>query len=245
MVCLNKKSYQGDLLFFMTKILNNEPFALARFNDGEWFILSKAAYYCYDFQYEPEDPEEEAWAVEFSYTLQESLQWQHDGYYVGIICPHCFGEEAHRKMKEMSGQEMKQLTWGSLLYNANYIPFLESILPYLQHNQNTYMLGNEKGDPSSLPFPLQEYFPLPRNVWKVPPSKSLEGIKKKIEREKIEGALFLICAGPSAAIFVKELCAFCPVNTYIDVGSTFDLWLFKDASRNYLRGVHFTPCQWA
>ena len=53
-------------------------------------------------------------------------------------------------------------------------------------------------------FSMREYFTLPRNVWKVPPSKSLEAIKKKIESEKIEGGTVFNLRRPFSSYFCER-----------------------------------------
>ena len=238
------KDYRTDLQFFIDKLLKKQPFSFARFNDGELYIILKEAYYCYDFQFDPDFTGDKLLIDSISKKLKEALSWQHENYFVGIICPHCFGTHVHEQMKKMSKQPLDHLTWGSLFYNANYIPFLKNMIPFFAQTKSLYFLGSEKGDFSSLPFKVKKYYPLPRNLWKKSHDEILEVVKEDIIKESIEEAIFLICAGPSAAILVKELCAFSPSNTYLDMGSVFDLWLFKDASRNYLRGVRFTPCKW-
>ena len=239
------KDYHQDLLFFIEKLSSRSPFSLARFNDGEMHVLLNAFYYCNDFQFDPSIQEEEELCAVFSLRLREALKWKHPSYYVGIMCPHCFHPWGHVRMKLMSQQTEEQLTWASVFSNTNFFDFIDLFLPELSHRKDIYLIAHEKAQTHTLPFKLQDFFPVTSNVWKLDPLEIVRPIKEKIRNERIKNALFLFCSGPSTAIYVQELCAFDAENSYIDLGSSLDLWLFKTASRQYQYASPKDSCQWS
>ena len=239
------KNYHEDFTFFVKKLETNTPFSLARFNDGEVSILLNATYYCYDFQFDPDHKDDCNDTEQFRVELKEALQWQHPSYYVGIICPHCFGVPIFEKLKTLSNQKTSQLTWATLFVNNNYLAFLGKVLPLLQNKKNIYILCNNKSKLERLPFKVKKRFNVPRNAWKLNTEEALKEVKEYLLKEEKERMIFLIAAGPSAAIYVKELCALNPLHTYIDIGSVLDPILFpKRHSRIYQMGGVFTPCEW-
>ena len=106
---------------------------------------------------------------------------------------------------------------------------MSKAIPIFRDRKDIYLICNDKSDVDALPFNIKHSFTLPRNAWKTPPETLLKKIKKMISKDKLKGVLFLVCAGPSAALYIKELCAFEPSNTYIDLGSILDTFFFKVA----------------
>ena len=53
-------------------------------------------------------------------------------------------------------------------------------------------------------------------------------IKNKIEEEDIKDSLFLFCAGPLGNVLSHQLWDFNKNNTYLDIGSTLNIWTEKN-----------------
>jgi hypothetical protein len=46
----------------------------------------------------------------------------------------------------------------------------------------------------------------------------------------VRGWLFLFCSGALGTILAHQMYAFCPENTYLDIGSSLDPYLYTGAS---------------
>jgi len=240
----NMKDYLEDLLKFRAKLEEREAFALSRYGDGELRILKGNPIDYGEWKYDPTDATDSI----FRERMLDSLRYRHPGYYVGISCPHCIGKDDFESVKRDSGQDESHLTWSTLFVNSNYPKFIADILP-LFHHYEVVLVCKRHATFRNLPFTVTRDFRVGDNAWKG--DYYLIGeIKQFIEREKVRGKLFLLCAGPFSCILAHQLHSFCPENFYIDIGSTIDPYLFGRAeglTRGYLRGTPETQerCVWA
>lgn len=226
------KTYAGDFARFKKMLKDREPFALSRFGDGELKILMRTAIRLREFDYDPNDPTDQAPRE----RLLSSFHHKGCRYYVGISCPNCVGEEKFAWAKLNSRQDEDHLTWAALFVNSNYSRYLAEIVPLFSRYE-VILVCNRSAVLKDLPFPVLRDFRVERNAWKN--NRNLvERISDYIERKTLKGKLFLFCAGPFSCILAHRLHCQFEANTYLDVGSTLDPFFFgvSAGTRGYLRG---------
>jgi hypothetical protein len=226
------RTYRGDLIELRTWLERRRPFALVRFGDGELRILNGQSNSHPEFEYDPTDPAHNFFRV----RLFEAFRYQSLSYHVGISCPNCVGMERFLWAKRESGQPETQLTWATLLVNSNYQYFIDYIVPVFAQYR-IVMVCHLSAVLNRLPFDVAQDFRVGFNAWQA--DYHLAGqLADQIARENIQGALFLLCAGPFANILAHKLHARAAGNTYLDIGSTLDPFLFgpRGRTRRYLRG---------
>jgi hypothetical protein len=226
------KTYLGDFDRFRNMLNNREPFALSRFGDGELNILMGKVTRYGEFQYDPNDPTD-------TYPRQRLLaSFRHSGrrYYVGISCPNCVGEERFAWAKQHSMQNDDHLTWATLFVNSNYARYMAEIVP-LFTKYDVVVVCHRSAVLQHLPFPVVRDYRVGNNAWKND-SDAAASLCDYIQRERLRAKLFLLCAGPFSCILAHQLYCQSEANTYLDVGSTLDPFLFcpSRGTRRYLRG---------
>lgn len=230
------KSFPGELEKFVQMLRQRRPFALARFADGEGSILESRSgeprgwinrtRESASWRHVPGDPAHEA----FRRRLEDALQYNAPGYYIGIPCRSGFVSKYHHLFDVMWQQARvpeEQLTFSRLFQSYNHAAFMADFLPAATA-RGAYLVCNEKAESDTIEHILHRW-----NVSSVDAaihSLSVIGeIKEYIRAHDIRGGVFLIAVGPAAAIFVRELWEFSRENTYVDIGSALDHILFRNS----------------
>ena len=138
------KDFKEDFFFLLNKIKIQEPFAFARFSDGEQYILDNielkldknlikignqhqpGPYKPIDFKHF--DPKKHAYHRNL--LIESFLHKQHN-YFKGIGCPCCNSHEYKANQLNTLGGDSEDLTWANLWVNGNYPDFIKKILPEL------------------------------------------------------------------------------------------------------------------
>jgi len=238
------KTFRGALIEMRNWLAERRPFALARFGDGELKILKKERNPYPEFKYDPANPGDEV----FRRRLLDTLMYVSPGYYVGVPCPKCVGADRFLWAKATSGQPEAQLTFATLMVNSNYNFFLEEVVPQFSRYR-IVMVCNRSCGLEGLPFPIARDFRVGFDAWRNDHHLATQ-IPDYVAAENVRGALFILCAGPFANILARALHARAPCNTYLDVGSALDPFLFgpRGRTRRYLRGdkrLLNEVCVWA
>jgi hypothetical protein len=233
-----EKTFRGELMKFRGLLLDRTPFALARFGHSEMEIVQGKLMHSgdvsggHEYRYAPADP-----ATELPRRrLIEAFVYRHPRYYVGINCPHCIKEEDFEWMREHSGQPEEQLTFSTLTFYSNYVPYLEQVMPIF-NGYETVLVCHENGLPERLPFRPVKVFRNRYNAWQQD-WHLVDQLKNYISENQVRGGLFLFCAGALGTMLAHQLFLHCPENTYLDTGSAFDPWLFTGMlarNRRYLK----------
>jgi hypothetical protein len=226
------KTYRNALFEVQNRLRDREPFAFSRYGDGELRILMGQVNYYPEFKYVPDDPA----YVFLRDRLLDSFVYKSDSYYVGISCPKCVGKEKFLWAKQKCGQRERQLTWATLFVNSNYNYFKEHVVPIFAEYEVVMVCGRS-ANLDALPFPVARDCRVGHDAWKEDYHLA-HRLAELISREKIRGALFLLCAGPFSNILAHQLHVRSSENTYLDVGSTLDPYFFgaRGLTRRYLRG---------
>jgi len=229
------KQFADELDKLNQRLLSRENFALVRFGDGEMIIIDGKAIdlsekYNGEHQYLPGNPAHE----EQRSRLRDSLTFQHPHYFVGIACPCCVGEDNFFNLKKRSAQAEDQLTWANLFVNSNYAVFRDHTVAALV-TRTVNMVCHEKADTDGLPFAVQHTFTVGGNSWVNDYARLRDELVSHIEKNQVHDEVFLFSAGVLSNILVHELFALHPNNTYIDLGSVFDVDLGLGKTRKYLK----------
>jgi hypothetical protein len=233
---MRERDFNKELLFFLEKIKNNEHFSLSRWGDGELMILEKKFIDLRntkngEFRYDPN-------LIQYSKMwnkLMESYTHSFENYFIGIACACCVGQEKFEYMKKLSRQKEENLTWANIFVNSNYNTFIKLYSKEFE-NHNIIMVVNEKGDTNKLPFKVSKTYTVGTDAW-FENYNLVDIIKKDILNNKINNTIFLFAAGPFANILTYELWDYDQSNTYIDIGSVYDVQLGMKATRGYLMGA--------
>jgi hypothetical protein len=229
---ITSKSFRGDIDIFLGMLERKEPFAIARYGDGELAVIQNKQLDNGEFSFY----RNEKWQAARQ-LLIESFKYQAPNYYVGIGCPCCIGQEDFDYSVEESGQSITNLTWSNIFVNSNFDYFAEKGLPLFDKFDHKVITFNKTGSIAKLPFGVDRVLLVGKNAW-----VDDQPIISRIEdlARTVSGALFLFAAGPFANILVTKAHAANPENTYIDIGSALNKYLFigqQQTSRGYLRGA--------
>ncbi len=229
------KQFAEELVTLNQRLHSLTNFALVRFGDGEMMIIDGVGIdlskkYNGEHQYVPGDDRHEVQRE----RLRESLVHQDPYYFVGIACPCCVGKENFLTLKERSAQAEDQLTWANIFVNANYKNFREQTVAALK-TRTVNMVCHEKANTDGLPFTVQHQFTVGVNSWVDDHSRVKEELITHIRDNKVSNEVFLFSAGVLSNILVHELFKAYPDNTYIDLGSVFDVDMGLGKTRKYLK----------
>lgn len=221
-----ERSFAGDLARMGEWLASGRPFAFSRFGDGEWMIVSNLDLdYTQkgngEFRFCAEDPRDQT----ARRALIASFHYSAPGYFVGIGCPCCWGQDKLLALRRVCRQPEHRLTWANLWGNANYPAVRREILPLFRQYREVYLVCHRQADPGRLPFRVTETFSVGVNAWTEDFTLG-DRLAALAQRRRFPGALFLFCAGPLSNILAWRGFAANPDHTYLDLGSVLDPWLF-------------------
>lgn len=243
------KDFKNHIQLFIEKLSKREPFAFARYSDGELFILqnkelkldngvikvgdsvSPGFYRSQDFKHF--NPLEHR---EFRNKLIEAFTYNKDNYYKGISCKCCVGQESFDEQIRIHGGDTEFLTWANLFVNSNYPIFIEQVLPILQ-TYDTIMVCHKDANLSKMDFVIKD-FRVGYNAM-INDYYLIQEIKDWIDREKITGRLFLFSASTFSNLAIYELYNHNDKNTYLDIGTCLTPFMDMPTERSYLQEYWF------
>lgn len=229
-------SFRNDAKYFKALLNLHIPFSVTRYGDGEMYVfegrLGRNA--VQEFQFDGQE--------HLQQELLESYEHKQDNYFVGVPCKCCVGEANFNKMKELSKKEDGKLTWANIFVNSNFTFFQDSIVPQFKKYKVNMVAP---GSPENLPFDVANFYEVGYNAW-VNNAGVYDDLVEYISSNKVEGELFLFCAGPFAKTLSYKLFKQFPQNTYLDLGSVFLRELGLKANRGYLNGADTLNkvCEW-
>lgn len=216
------KDYRKEIEFFYRKLTNNEKFALGKFADGEWGAIKGTYFFPAngEWQANGNDPAFERARIE----LVESIQYKHSNYYVAI-CP------CYREAIKFSGQPESNITYANIFVNSNYQFYKENYIP-LYKERDIHLVTHKDTNLDNLPFKVEKFYPIDYNAWVVN-----RDLPYQILEQDPKDKLFLFAAGSFANILSHKLWDNNKNNTYLDVGSTLNIWTkVERLQRDYYMG---------
>jgi hypothetical protein len=246
-----QKTFRGELLRVRDLLRNRRPFALARFGHAEMEILQGKTMKGgevsggHEFRFAPAEDCD----IPSRQLLWDAFLYRAPNYFVGINCPHCITDADFDWLREHSGQSEEQLTFSTIYFYSNYRPYLDEVVPLFREYE-TLLVCHENCELDRLPFAPVHVFRNQYDAWRK--NLPLIGeIKSYIEERRLRGGLFLFCSGALGTMLAHQLYEFCAENTYLDIGSSLDPFLFTGMlarNRRYLKQDPVTQaresCYW-
>ncbi len=239
------KDFKEHFYLLLNKFKADENFAFLRFSDGEMHLLMNRSLKIGDTWYEINgarkpgnydkvnfkdvDPVKHKF---FFDALKDSFQYHEKNYYVGLSCRCCVGEENFKWQVNFRGGDDDCLTWANLLINGNYERFTTEMLPLFK-DKKVVFICNEKMDISKLPFPVVKDFRIGQNCM-VNNFNLSDEIIVWMKENNIKNHLFLFSASSLSEVLIHKLFIVEKENTYIDIGTMFNLYMGIDYNRGYL-----------
>jgi hypothetical protein len=228
------KNFHDEINKIYQKLKSKENFSFSKYADGEWAMIKNQQINNSEFEYLPSEDEF------YRQKLIDSFTYSDDEYYVGISCPCCQGDE-HDKMYDFSKQKDENLTFANLFVNNNYKFFKEYFIEEFK-SWEVHLVAHETSNINDLPFKVTEFYPVTDSAW-----KNNYNLIEKIKDKNLNNKLFLFSCGPFGNMLSHQLWEHNKNNTYIDVGSTLNLWTnAKSFPRYYLFGGGYGEliCNW-
>lgn len=216
------KDYKKEIEFFYNKLKKNDKFALGKFADGEWGAIKGDSFF----------PANGEWEANGNHPLFdiarqeliESLQYKDSNYYVAI-CP-CYKDTI-----AFSKQNQSQITYANIFVNSNYNFYKENYIP-LYRERDIHLVTHYNTNLDDLPFKVEKFYPIDYNAWIVN-----RDLPDQILEKDFSDKIFLFAAGSFANILAYKLWKVNKKNTYIDVGSTLNIWTkIERLQRDYYMG---------
>ena len=201
---------QLELLY--NKLGNKENFSLVRFGDGEYNIIHNIACDRNGFDFSPTNEDDQRFRAE----LKESLVFQGKNYYKGITDFSLL-------------HDLTDVISACVFVNENYLDFLLNFSPLFE---NCLFVGNECGDSEALPFKPKKYIKVKNNAWK-DYNSNLLSLYLSRHLENVQNEVILVACGPMANSLICKLYKNNPQNTYINIGSVYDPFLYGTKTRQY------------
>lgn len=198
-----------DLNFLYNKIKNKENFSLVRYGDGERNIINNVPCNRKGFDFDITNKEDQ----QFRNDLIESYNFSGQNYYKGL---------EQSKMDE-------NIVSACVFVNENYVEFIKEFSKLFN---NCVFIGNELGMPEYLPFKPERYIKIKDNAWKDYSCSMLDVFLSRWLANK-KGIVVLIAGGPFANVLIYKLYRINPNNTYLNIGSTYDPFLYGRTTRQY------------
>ena len=239
------KNFREDFFKFKSKLENRENFSLARYSDGELYILQNKKLVLDDGvirvgdrqwggSYKPADfknfdPNEHAF---YQNKLVEAFKYNQENYYRGISCSCCVGKDNFDWQIQLVGGDTETLTWANIWVNGNYPLFIKEIVPIF-YNRECVFIGHYSANLERFPFFVKD-FRVGYNAM-VNDYNKIEDIKEWISQNEIQNHVFLFSASTFSNLAIYELFKEFPNNTYIDIGTCLAPMMDMPTERSYLQ----------
>jgi hypothetical protein len=229
-------NFNEELWKFFDMVVEGENFCLTRFGDGELSIINGNNFDVLsenstEFDYFSEKEE----YLTSKQMLQDSFSNNKKGYYKGIPCHCCIvGDESLSIYDSFSDKQY--LTWANVFVNSNYQDF-NNYFSSIVKERKVYLISHFDAEVAQLTFDIEGHWKIGSNAW-INNLEIIQEVKDYIEVMEIKDAVFLVAGGPFANIFCSELWNENTDNTYIDIGSTLDVYLYGKPTRHYHLPYH-------
>lgn len=197
---------------------SDDPWALARFADGELSIIATKSIKTADGWTLPSD------GAVFSTALIRSAQYRDGRYFIGIPCACCdpHGQAAMCAVSVLPVTS-DHFTFSNIFANANYNRFRQRAMEE-KFGARCVIVGS--GTPCT--------YDIPSNLVNHPEAMGI--IERLVEQLHHETKTILVAAGPASNIIIHRYWTTCPVEkrrVICDIGSALDPWLHNRFTRGY------------
>jgi len=253
------KNFKEEFFKILVLVESKNPFAFARFSDGEVSVLKNKHlvlaedYFIQEDVYgknavrapipymEEErkefDPEKHSFYHE---KLVEAFTFRKQNYFKGIPGTNEWGREAFDYCIDLYGEEdHEHLSFSNAMINGNYSLFMDMMVPLFKY-RDIILVCNENAELDNLPFDVKKDFRIGSNCM-INNYDLIEEIKEYVRANDIKNHLFLFSAATLSNFLIYELYKEFDQNQYIDIGSSLSPLLGLQGwrgTRVYLR------CYW-
>ena len=213
-----------DFDFFADKLRRGENFTLMRFADGEYsLMLGKPVH------------SQEGWISqpgisELGKALYNSFRIDDGNVFYGISCP-CCDRSAYYWYRTHIGE--KKITFSNLWVNANHPRFREM---FLSLKRDAVLIANYRAAGHSIGnLNILKHYSIPDQgvpFWENGAKEMIRQIKEDFGPRK--NLLYVVSAGPLSEPIIAELYENNPENSYVDFGSSIDMFYRECKTRPYM-----------
>ena len=223
------EKYETDFDFFWKKINNGDNFSFVRYADGEVMLIKGIPVGTGTQAYQIDKWSSSNNTLAGS-DLLEGLKIYDDNYYFAISSKSDNISDYEFLVNNINNTN--NLTIANLWINANYSKNLEKIKSL---EREVVLICNEKCHLDKIPFKVKEFLPFYDdcvNFWET--NKSDYSEKLKNISSKYKNTLFVVCCGPLSAVIINIMFNTNYNNTYIDFGSSLDIFIHNKTTRPYM-----------
>jgi hypothetical protein len=221
--------YFSDFEFFTNKIKSSEPFAYARYADGEVALMQGRSVGVHSQAHTVD-----RWTAPDQLTvvgveLLNSLTHEEDNYYYAISGVNDSLSDYEFLTSKL---KTKNLTFANLWINANY----QRMKMFFSSLENpVYVICNQTAKPENFPFKVVDIFPFPDDCvayWIQFGEHYIRQLTEYISQ--IQYQTVFVSAGPISEILIHRMYLANPNNQYVDVGSSIDEFVHGRQTRPYM-----------
>lgn len=229
---MNNKVLTGNslchLYFFLDLLKEGISFSLIRPNDGEYLILKENRFTNIDnWTYNGGSLSDDLLSgIKKASILENS--------FIGIPCKDCWDVEKTEWCINNYNLNSKNMTYGNLVCNKQWKIFINYII---NNKVSFYYIG--PGENKSQDLQVKDRFLTNLflvNNWDTEKEKFLNDlslwVESKVQNNK--SCIFTFSVGPISKILIPYFFEKHPSHTFLDVGSSFDLFLKGHSNRGYL-----------
>ena len=228
------KVFNNEIEKLYHRLKSKTHFSFSKFADGEWLMMRGIPINNGEFNYTQDDSF-------FRDRLIESFQYKDSGYYVGVSCPCCVGDD-HINMINFSGQNDTQLTFANIFVNANYTFYKEHFIKEYSKWQ-VHLIANSRSRIENLPFNIEKFYAVENTAW-----RHNYNLIEDLKKANLNNKLLLFACGPFGNMLAHQLWEHNKNNTYLDIGSTLNPWLQSEGFKRdyYDIGIMYKNriCSW-
>lgn len=225
---MNNKFFT-DFEYFTNKIRSNEPFAYARYADGEVALMKGNPIGAGTQAYGVDNWSAPNQETVVGRELLESLAHTENNYYYAISA-HSDNKEDYKFLRNRINTN--NITFANLWINANYQKMKEF---YKNLSKPIYVICNERARPENFPFEVAELFPFPDDCVRYWINHGEDYINQLLEYvQNVHNQTFFISCGPVSEILIHRMYLTNTRNQYVDVGSSIDEFVHKKITRPYM-----------
>lgn len=243
------KDFITDFEIFKDKIKNKKYFAFSRYSDGELYVMQNkrveignnfvtigdkttpANFPSEDHKlFEPSNPEHQALRL----SLIEAYCYRAPGYYKGISCRCCVGEENASYFKTLGNTDESDLTWANLWVNCNYPRYMNEVYPLYPTYDKIIVVCSNLAHFDNLNFKdnIVADFRVGKNCV-INDRGLIITMLEYFRMHDVRDHLVLFSASSLSQLLIRSLYEKFPNNTYINIGTTLNPLMGMKMARGY------------
>lgn len=211
---------------FMRMIMNFENFAFMRNADGELAIMEGRVVSAQEGNWSSP-----AYVSNLGKAIKESLTLNAENIYYAVSCPCCDRRAYYWYLQNIVN--VKNITFANLWININFNRFQKD---FLKINRDAIVIVNYRANKVPIGnLNILDYYLISDDCisfWENEAKEMLNEIKEEYGNRN--NLLVVVSAGPMSGPIIAELYKYNPNNTYVDFGSSIDIYYREGITRPYM-----------